>query len=561
MALNCPNQNAELDEGCADFDWFEANVYGPLDAIVDKINVHLAAEGTATIGYITRPNPGDCADLAEIERVETFLDTLFATGRLPKYAWDENNPGQPFPDPTNPAEVQQWVDCGAYWTDLPEVRACLSVPAPGAILSETGCLSLSPANVFYKILQCLATGGCFPTCECPECVAGNVEYQHCSDPVTFPALVVVADLGVVIEVLGECYYNVGVTQDPLTVPAPVVQAAFDSCVECETPNYNYRHCSDYVTFPNLVFAAHVGVVVKVDGECYEYLNRTANLPTVPAPVIQAVYPNCVECEANCWLLTDCYDSNNTLIVSNDLQNQFDNAKIILYEGVCYEVTEPHVCDDPTLMADFVEYVDCPTCPANVIAKECIQVWKYRDPVNYQTPSSIEYVDPQSTRSVVRSSEYVNPKSTVGGRYSVEYREAFNDQTHEESTEYREATNDQTYEKSVEYRDANYDQTGYTFSWEYVVAINPDPGPSWLYEESAYVGQDFSWRYEPSEMDTQTDLSWRYEEFTNSVPTLNYRYEKVLEVTNEQHLNYRYEPVLEHANAQPLNYRYEPAQTP
>jgi hypothetical protein len=186
MSQNCPDAVDDLDPACADKDWFEDYIYDVLDDIVDAANIHINAEDGDPLDKIVRPwdlNPiHEAADLTEINRIETFLDNVLASGRVPKYMYEEGNAPNRFPDPVNADDVQVWEDCEGYWGSVQDVRDCMDLD-PDELLSDSTCLDLPHANTFHKILKCLAEGKCYPDCQCPEC--SEEEECRCYTEVTY----------------------------------------------------------------------------------------------------------------------------------------------------------------------------------------------------------------------------------------------------------------------------------------------------------------------------------------------------------------------------------------
>ena len=457
MAQNCPDIVPDLPEGCADLAWFETNIYDALDAIVDKINVHLTAEGVTNLSYLTRPSEGDCASKNEMDRISTFLDTLFATGRLPKYAWDAGNPGNPFPDPVNAADVQKWVDCDAYWTDLAEVRACIQNGA-NTILPEADCLSLDPANLYHKILQCLAAGSCYPGCQCPECVSD----QNCW-------------------LLEECYNatNQLLVSDDLTV------------------QYNNGVNSK---------------VIKYFGKCWE-INGPSSCTGSEVSMADTggfvEFDDCIDC-FGCWLLEECYEPTNRIYVTDDLKVQFAAGTIIEYDDdgdgntTCWEISAPWQCTGSEItMGVWIEHPDCDTCLGNLVAEECNTVWRYRDPYNNMGPGSKAYVPPLNEQVGIQSAKAYVPPLHDQGNYKFVY-------------EYVPATSTQS--ESLVY--------------EYLPATNPHVDPP-------------SYRYEP--------VDWTQDHIQS------YRYEPVTDRSTSYKVSYRYEPVASRNTSYKVSYRYEPVQ--
>ena len=72
---------------------------------------------------------------------------------------------------------------------------------------------------------------------------------------------------------------------------------YDSSTQPSVENYEYEHCSDPSSNPNIVFADDEGAFLESDGECYKRLGTTEADATDPTPTLGATYASCAACEA------------------------------------------------------------------------------------------------------------------------------------------------------------------------------------------------------------------------------------------------------------------------
>jgi len=71
---------------------------------------------------------------------------------------------------------------------------------------------------------------------------------------------------------------------------------YDTTTQPTVENYRYRHCSDHITYPDLIFSSQqANTVIDVDDQCYEEIGTTEADATSPTPTVSATYASCAAC--------------------------------------------------------------------------------------------------------------------------------------------------------------------------------------------------------------------------------------------------------------------------
>lgn len=109
------------------------------------------------------------------------------------------------------------------------------------------------------------------------------------------------------------------------------------------------------------------VVYPIVEECYCYLVESVdceNTITLTLPLVIEEYDDCLTCrsqkEPKCYLLVDCADNDNTIIVNNDFEDYVGSVIQIKYCDIYWSVFESPTCLNSITVADFAEEFD--TCP-------------------------------------------------------------------------------------------------------------------------------------------------------------------------------------------------------
>jgi len=190
----CPAKEANTEQLCLTADFVD-ELYDRIDTMIDNANVHILADqgipllNTTDSGLrITLDPAHKCIEYNDWTDMYTFIETAIATGRVPKYMYDDSH--TQYPDPVTPDDVAIWEGCEGYWNSLDEVYACLDCTCPEPTTDPPdriddnydGCLTKCMMNCFWLVLNCLASGKCYPDCECPICSPGICE--ACANCVT-----------------------------------------------------------------------------------------------------------------------------------------------------------------------------------------------------------------------------------------------------------------------------------------------------------------------------------------------------------------------------------------
>jgi hypothetical protein len=145
----------------------------------------------------------------------------------------------------------------------------------------------------------------------------------------------------------------------------VVTNYYDDCPSCTgVTAYRLENCETGQIYTTSDLSAYVGQVVELDecGGCWE-VNEIDIQPPTDSPVTVAnSYSDCEECERDYWLLTDCDDSENTLITYTDL-SAYDGQVIRLdyCPEICWIVSSTRLSTNAQPVILEGDYTDCSEC--------------------------------------------------------------------------------------------------------------------------------------------------------------------------------------------------------
>lgn len=159
-------------------------------------------------------------------------------------------------------------------------------------------------------------------------------------------------------------------EDQCVCPIDVtVITDFESCVSClPTRAYKLTSCSNPLinTYTTQDLAQYVDKVVKDDCDCYT-VQEIDYQPPINTPItIDQAYDDCETCQAEFFILTDCNDSENTVITNTDLTVYLGQYIKIKNCSFCFFVESytdvPEFVEEVTVEENFTTCFDCNQVP-------------------------------------------------------------------------------------------------------------------------------------------------------------------------------------------------------
>jgi hypothetical protein len=159
-------------------------------------------------------------------------------------------------------------------------------------------------------------------------------------------------------------------EDQCVCPIDVtVITDFESCVSClPTIAYKLTSCSNPLinTYTTQDLSQYVDKVVKDDCDCYT-VQEIDYQPPIDTPItIDQVYDDCELCQAEFFILTDCNNSENTVITNTDLTVYLGQYIKIKNCSFCFFVEPytdvPEFVEAVTVEENFTTCFDCNQVP-------------------------------------------------------------------------------------------------------------------------------------------------------------------------------------------------------
>ena len=156
------------------------------------------------------------------------------------------------------------------------------------------------------------------------------------------------------------------------VPTTVVET-FPNCAACLPPLY-YRLESCNASNPLIIYtavdlSAYAGQTITVeeyDG-CFNLTVFNSNVPSTVTVTLKQNYPNCVECAAIRYKLTDCDGVRPSIYTTTNLSAYLSSiVKLTFYPDTCWSVsiTTINSSDDTVIIAS--EFASCEICSTNTV---------------------------------------------------------------------------------------------------------------------------------------------------------------------------------------------------
>lgn len=155
---------------------------------------------------------------------------------------------------------------------------------------------------------------------------------------------------------------------PLSETAPyLIKSVFTFYTESPpTPCYLLTECSTGSTIlTNSDLSAAVGHVVQLSGieGCYTVTVSQNCSGSIPVTVTQA-FEDCVSCYPDCYLLTDCQEEFDPLIISTNMSAYLGQVVALQgYPGVCWSVSKSSTCEGSQVLPSPVtaSFANCVSC--------------------------------------------------------------------------------------------------------------------------------------------------------------------------------------------------------
>lgn len=156
------------------------------------------------------------------------------------------------------------------------------------------------------------------------------------------------------------------------IETTIIQTHSD-CQDCLPASY-YRlescgNSEPIILYTSEDLSAYVGQTVTLDDYigCY---NVTIYQGQVPSPVTVSFknnYPNCIECAAPRYKLTDCDGIRNSIYTTTDLSAYLSSViKLTFYPDTCWTVTTTTINSSDDLVIVDSEYASCEICTTNTV---------------------------------------------------------------------------------------------------------------------------------------------------------------------------------------------------
>ena len=155
---------------------------------------------------------------------------------------------------------------------------------------------------------------------------------------------------------------------------------YSDCTDCLPPlYYRLESCGDsepIILYTSQNLSAYVGQTITLDGYdgCYNVTIFSSNVPSTVTVVFKNNYPNCIECAAPRYKLTDCDGVRPSIYTTTNLSAYLSSIlKLTFYPDTCWTVS---VAQEPINPGDiYVDqtFVDCPECFKALFTCSCKKI--------------------------------------------------------------------------------------------------------------------------------------------------------------------------------------------
>jgi hypothetical protein len=168
------------------------------------------------------------------------------------------------------------------------------------------------------------------------------------------------------------YY--GVTAAVLYARPVTVINTYTDCADCLPPlYYRLESCGDsepIILYTSQNLSAYVGQTITLDDYegCYNVTIFSSNVPSTVTVVFKNNYPNCIECAAPRYKLTDCDGVRPSIYTTTNLSAYLSSIlKLTFYPDTCWSVstTTNNLSDDTIIIAS--EFASCEICTTNTVS--------------------------------------------------------------------------------------------------------------------------------------------------------------------------------------------------
>jgi len=143
---------------------------------------------------------------------------------------------------------------------------------------------------------------------------------------------------------------------------------FDNCEAC-VPALYYRlescgNSEPIILYTSQDLSAYVGQTVTLEeyAGCYNVTIFTSDVPSPVTITFKNNYPNCIECAAPRYKLTDCDEIRPSIYTTTDLSAYLSSViKLTFYPDTCWTVETSTINSSDDLVIIDKEFIDCYQC--------------------------------------------------------------------------------------------------------------------------------------------------------------------------------------------------------
>lgn len=152
---------------------------------------------------------------------------------------------------------------------------------------------------------------------------------------------------------------------PVVPPTVTVTNSYDDCPACYAPCYRLEDClgtaSDIIT--NTDLSLQVGNVIQIANSpvCWQVFDNFDDCTGAVLVTVTGNFIDCTACLPVCYLLTDCVDPLNTIIVSNAIPSLVGQVIKIGGYTECWQVSIAPTCVGSILVSVTNVYGTCIEC--------------------------------------------------------------------------------------------------------------------------------------------------------------------------------------------------------
>jgi len=296
--------------------------------------------------------------------------------------------------PTYSSNVYQYTGTGLYFGSngplLP--NGCYRIEIQNATVSEV--LPTPPASTKFSFVG-KACGNVNPGIECTPCIY-YYQITNCADETEtycttsnlsayINNLIENDTLWPVIQVTqypDKCFYVEQIVSCTAPVPITPVPSlpTYTGCVECQATLVTYymlQDCNDPTALPIYTqtdLSELVGQYITLDGygtTCF-YVSVAEAATGEHTVTAKNSFETCEACTLPRYILEDCLGVADPIITQTDLSSYVGSVVVLqTCPDVCWSVSETDITTSSSDVYIDQEFVNCPTCLANVLPAKCV----------------------------------------------------------------------------------------------------------------------------------------------------------------------------------------------